>query len=196
MSVLRFAFALLSCLLLAGSLPISDQAYAMGEKPAKPTNAMGEKPAKSIKDPRQCCMPGVVCPTPQTEGSPGCRCCGFRVDGKLVDYRGEGINSTLELDGPTIVTFVVKDKTVDAKLKAMGKGAHGQFTLKSKEFENGNSPTGRGMRIECIEVGNTSVQDRTKQFLLGLKISDNVFIVQEALLDAVPKHDPEVAEDK
>jgi hypothetical protein len=180
MIVLRF-FAVLFCLLFAVQTFPSEKIYAASKKLEKGT--------------KQCCMPGAVCPTPQTDGSPGCKCCGFRVDGKLVDYKGVGIDSTLELDGIT-VTFVVTDQKVDSKLKAIAKGANGQFVLKVKEFANSSSPTGHGMRIDCIDVGNTSIENRTKQFLLGSKISDSVYEVTEALLNAVPKYDPELQEDK
>ncbi|MBU6482007.1 MAG: hypothetical protein KGS09_15835 [Nitrospirae bacterium] len=192
MNAMRFAFCLFSCVLVAGQLPFpSGQAYAAQKKPAKSKPAA----AKSATSTRQCCMPGAVCPTPLTDGSPGCKCCGFRVDGTLVDYKGEGKDSTLDIDGLP-VTFVVKDKTVDTKLKDMGNGAHGQFILKQKEFESTPSPTGHGIRLECIDVGNTSVEAHNKEFLLGTGVSDTVYEVIEALLNAVPKYPPELPEDK
>ena len=192
MSALRFVFSMLSCVLLVGQLSfLSDQAYAAEKKPAKPKTKM----SKAEDGPRPCCMPGAVCPTPQTEGSTGCKCCGFRVDGKLVEYNGMKRDSTLELEGNPI-TFVVTDEAVDHKLKAMGNGANGQFILKTKKFDNSQSPSGFGYRLECIDTGNTSIENRTKQFLAGSEISGSVFEVIEALLNAVPKYAPELQEDK
>jgi len=117
------------------------------------------------------------------------------VDGKLAEYNGMKRDSTLEVDGNPI-TFVVTDERVDQKLKAMGNGANGQFILKTKKYENSPSPTGFGFRLECIDVGNTSIENRTKQFLQGSEISGSVFEVMEALLNAVPKYEPELPEDK
>ena len=192
MSALKFAFSLLFCVLLAGQLIFfSGQAYAAEKKSAKPK----PKISKSATGPRQCCWPGAICPTPQTDGSPGCKCCGFRVDGKLDQYNGMGIDSTLDVDGNTVI-FVVTDKGVDSKLKAIGNGNNGQFVLKQKEFGNSPSPTGHGTRMECIDTGNTSIKDKTVDFLVGAGISDKVFEVTEALLNAVPKYDPELPEDK
>jgi hypothetical protein len=175
----------------------SGEVYAADKKPAKPKM----KIAKSDTGPKPCCMPGAVCPTPTTDGSTGCKCCGFRVDGKLVEYNGLKRDSSLELveenSGTAVpVTFVVTDETVDRKLKAMGNGATGHFVLKTKKFDNSPSPSGFGYRLECIETGDTSIENRTQQFLQGSEISSGVFEVIEALLNAVPKYPAELAEDK
>ncbi|HJT21905.1 MAG TPA: hypothetical protein VJ746_15615 [Nitrospira sp.] len=192
MSTLRFAFSLLSCVLLAGQLSVLSSNVDAAEKK---TTKSKPKIAKSDTAQRQCCMPGAVCPTPVTDSSAGCKCCGFRVHGTLLDYNGKGVDSTMDVGGIT-VTFVVTDDTTDGKMKAIGTNKEGEFILKSKKFPNSPSPTGFGMRLECIDVGNTSISDQTEKFVLGTGVSDTVFEVIEALLNAVPKYDPELAEDK
>jgi hypothetical protein len=199
MSALRFAFSFFCCVFLAGQLSfISGHAYAAEKKPAKPKVKIAKSDAGG---PKPCCMPGAPCPTPATDGSTGCKCCGFRVDGKLVEYNGLKRDSTLELleehSGTAVpVTFVVTSETVDQKLKTMGNGTNGHFVLKTKKFDNSPSPSGFGYRVECIDTGDTSIENRTQQFLQGSEIAGEVFEVIEALLNAVPKYAPELAEDK
>jgi hypothetical protein len=192
MSALRFAFSLLSCVFLAGQLSfISGQLYAAEKKPAKPKTQMPRSETGS----KPCCAAGYQCPTAQTEGSTGCKCCHFRVDARLVDYQGMKKDSTLEVDGVP-VTFVVTDHKVDAKLKDMGNGANGQFIMMHKEFENTQSPTGHGMRLECTDVGNTSIHARNKEFLAGADQTGKIYELLEALFNAIPSYPPELQEDK
>jgi hypothetical protein len=176
---------------------MSGDVYAAEKKPAKPKM----KIAKSDTGPKPCCQPGTQCPTPTTDGSTGCKCCGFRVDGRLTEYNGLKRDSTLELveeatGTPIPITFVVTDESVDQRLKAMGNGSNGQFILKTKKFDNSQSPTGVGYRLECIDTANTSIENRTQQFLQGSAISGSVYEVIEAMLNATPKYPPELAEDR
>src|SRR5262249_15353301 len=129
MSAQSFALSFLSCLLLAGQLSFpSTLVDAAEKKPAKKPQPKAEllKPEGGIRD---CCKPGFICPAPQTEGSPGCKCCGFRVVGRLDQYNGLGKDSILTLTGTngttTPVVFVVTDKGVDTKLKDIGAGTNG-----------------------------------------------------------------------
>jgi hypothetical protein len=126
----------------------------------------------------------------------GCKCCRFRVDGKLVDYKGIKKDSTLEIDGTT-VTFVVTDPKVDERIKNMGgSGANGQFILNQKEFEHTASHNGVGTRLECVDVSNTSVEARNKEFIQGITVSAKVYELIEALFSTTPTYAPEFQEDK
>jgi hypothetical protein len=189
MLVLRLVATLLFFLLLAGQLPfLSGEAYAQGTKATKGKKA-------TTHPPKQCCTPGAICPTPHTNKSPGCKCCGFRVDGKLDKYKGLNNPSTMDVAGTT-VTFIVRDQTVDGKMKAIGDGNNGTFTLRIKDYSNGDSPTGKGKRLECEDVGNTSIPDRAKEYLQGAAVSEAIFEVAEILLNAVPKYEPDLDEDR
>src|SRR6476469_1026929 len=86
MSALGLVFSLLSCLLLVGQLSFaSGQAYAAEQKAPKSKSAASQK-TMAVAAPKPCCLPGAPCPAMETDSSPGCKCCGFRVDGKLVEY--------------------------------------------------------------------------------------------------------------
>ena len=196
MSALRFAFTFLSCLLLAGQLsfPLA-QTDAAEKKPEKHSTKPKVQMAKPADGVRECCAPGFPCPAPQTDDTPGCKCCAFRIDGRLVQYNGLKKNSTLDLDGNPIV-FVVTDERVDKKLKDIGNGNNGQFIVKQKLFENGDSPTGNGSRLECIDTGDTTYPNQNVAYLKGTDVSGKVYEVIEALFNAIPRTPPVYEEDK
>jgi hypothetical protein len=197
MSALRFSLSFFSCLLLTGQLLfLSSQADAQTQKTAKSREA-----AKKTNVEKQCCQAGMPCPTPQTDKSPGCKCCGFRVDATLVKYNGLDKESTLSIPNTdTQIQFVVTDKNLDDKMKAVGDGKNGTFTLKMRLYKpHGHkypSPSGFGTRYECLEVGNTSIPDRTQEYVQGFTVADSIYEVQEVLLNAIPKRDPDLDESK
>jgi hypothetical protein len=199
MSALGFGFSFVACLLVAGQLLfMSGQTYAAEKKSSKQKATPSTSALAMDMSKRQCCWPGAICPTPKTEGSPGCRCCGFRLDGKLGDYNPKTRAGWLELAGLSDrVPFLVTKDTVHDKLQQIGKDGNGQFTLKTQPFPNQmESPTGFGMGLECLDTGDTTLKDRTADFVAGATISAKIFEVTEALLNAIPTYAPELKDDQ
>jgi hypothetical protein len=150
--------------------------------------------AQTSKPNRACCMAGAICPTP---GDRGCKCCGFRVDAILQKYTDKkGALRVKGLEKP--VEFDVTDDRVDDVLKKMATGKSGKFVLKLNKYEYPDGDIKRmGKRFECEGVvDKEKLENRTKEFVEGYKITEAIYAVAEVLAGSIPTHAPERDEDK
>jgi hypothetical protein len=148
----------------------------------------------NTQTPKPCCMAGFgACPTP---GKNGCQCCGFRVDATLKDYKNK--KGSLQIEGLEVpIEFVVTKDSTDANLKDIGIGKSGKFILQLEAYEwTKDKKKKEGKRYECKGIDDGKLQDRTKEFVDGYKLTEAIYKVREVLTDITPQYPPERDDDK